>query len=61
MLEAAERDGDRIAFTALTRELRQTLGGLFELMSRAAGGDRGQPEIHVEIIHVGQNGTLITP
>ena len=36
MLEVAEEAGDRIAFTASVRELRQTIGGYFELAERAA-------------------------
>jgi hypothetical protein len=35
-LDAAETDGDRGAFTALAREVRQTIGGFFELAERAA-------------------------
>jgi hypothetical protein len=55
MLEAAERDGDRIAFTALTRELRQTLGGLFELMSRAAEANPAEaPKMTLKVIHIGR-------
>ncbi|HEV2416544.1 MAG TPA: hypothetical protein VGX94_01950 [Terriglobia bacterium] len=35
MLEAAEIERDRIGFTALTRELRQTLGAIFEIQNQA--------------------------
>jgi hypothetical protein len=38
-VDAAELDGDRAAFTGLAREVRQTIGGLFELAERAALGN----------------------
>jgi hypothetical protein len=38
-VDAAELDGDRAAFTGLAREVRQTIGGFFELAERAALGN----------------------
>ena len=51
MLSAAERDGDRVSFSVLARELRQTLGGLFELAERAARS-MSASEVQEVIIHV---------
>ncbi len=54
-LEAAEQAGDRSAFAILARELRQTLGGYFELFERAAKIRPGETiRIHV-LYHDGRD------
>src|SRR5712692_4305872 len=58
MLSAAERDGDRVSFSVLARELRQTLGGLFELAERAARSMNASEaqEVIVRVVYEDRNG-----
>ncbi len=59
MLNAAEREGDRVSFSVLARELRQTLGGLFELAERAAQSvsNAQQTEVTIRVVYEDRNGT----
>jgi hypothetical protein len=58
MLNAAEREGDRVSFSVLARELRQTLGGLFELAERAAQSvsNAQQTEVTIRVVTEGRDG-----
>ncbi len=58
MLSAAERDGDRVSFSVLARELRQTLGGLFELAERAAQSMSASEvqEVTIRVVYEDQDG-----
>jgi hypothetical protein len=54
MLEAAESERDRIGFTALTRELRQTLGAIFEIQNQAAKvqAQTEMPSVEIRIVDI---------
>jgi hypothetical protein len=54
MLDAAEAEGDRMAFVALVRELRQTIGGYFELAERSMPKAVGREEDWVEVLRKAQ-------